>query len=68
MQLIQNRLQTRQNATIEVDRERALETRLVLRLVKQPLQFDQFDLQVQFPRNHSVNIFQLKILEKRTWP
>jgi hypothetical protein len=49
MQLIQNRLQASQDTTVQLDGEGALETRLVLRLCKQPLQLNQLDLQVQFP-------------------
>jgi len=40
MQLIQNRLQAEQDAAIELYGERALETRLILRLGKEPLQLD----------------------------
>jgi len=39
MQLVQYRLQARQNRTIKLDRERALQTRLMLRLLEQVLQF-----------------------------
>lgn len=49
MQSIQYRLQTRQNRTIQFDRERAFQTRFMLRLLEQVLQFDKLNLQVQFP-------------------
>lgn len=49
VQSIQYRLQTRQNRTIQFDRERAFQTRFMLRLLEQVLQFDKLDLQVQFP-------------------
>lgn len=49
MQPIQDRLQASQDRPIERNREWALETWLMLRLRKQPLQFDQLDLEVQFP-------------------
>jgi hypothetical protein len=40
MQLIQDRLQAGQDATVELDGEGALETRFMLRLGKESLQFN----------------------------
>ena len=56
MQLIQYRLQTCQNRTIELDRKRALQARLMLRLFEQILQFKKLDLQMQLPIYYHVNI------------
>ena len=49
MQSIQYRLQARQDRAIQFDGERALQTRFMLRLLEQVLQFDKLDLQVQLP-------------------
>jgi hypothetical protein len=49
MQSIQYRLQARQNRAIQFDRKRAFQTRFMLRLLEQVLQFDKLDLEVQFP-------------------
>src|SRR6266702_8179846 len=49
VQSIQYRLQARQNRAIQFYGERALQARLVLRLLEQVLQFDELDLQVPLP-------------------
>jgi hypothetical protein len=49
MQLVQYRLKTRQDRAIKLNRERALQTRLMLRLLEQILQLEEFDLQMQLP-------------------
>ena len=49
MQLVQYRLKTCQDRTIQLDRERAFQTRLVLRLLEQILELEEFDLQMQLP-------------------
>jgi len=51
VQPVQYRLQTRQDRTIKLDGERALQARLVLRLLEQILQLEEFDLQMQLPMN-----------------
>ena len=52
MQLIQYRLQACQNRTIKLDRKRALQAWLMLRLLEQTLQFKKLDLQMQLPIYH----------------
>ena len=56
MQPVQYRLQTRQDRTIKLDGERALQARLVLRLLEQILQLEEFDLQMQLPMNQKKSV------------
>jgi hypothetical protein len=49
VQLVQYRLQARQDRAIKLDGEWPLQARLMLRLFEQILQLKEFNLQVQFP-------------------
>lgn len=49
MKFVQDGLEAGQHGTVQLDRERSLETRLVLGLGQETLQLDELDLQMQLP-------------------
>ena len=65
VQSIQYRLQARQDRAIQFDGERALQTRFMLRLLEQVLQFDKLDLQVQLPTLKTSAGPRKKIIKKK---
>lgn len=61
MKLVQDGLEAGQHGTVQFDRERSLETRLVLGLGQETLELDELDLQMQLPSKRHQRRMQILI-------